>query len=97
VGKRTKAEGRALAEARRAYPDATILEQGTVFRFPDGGRYTCDLTIYAGDCSPIHVEVKGGYRGPGWEQGVERYKRAKATWPNLRFELWDMSTKGGAR
>ena len=37
------------------------------------------------------IEVKGGYRGPGAEQGYERYKRAALQYSGngaFFFELW---------
>lgn len=104
VKRLTKAESRALAKARRLYPDATIICQGvTLPLHPLPGRslsyYRVDMAIINPWTGPdryglgvlILVEVKGGYKGPGWEQGLERYMRARAEYPALLFELWDMS------
>lgn len=71
---------------RRAYPDAIVRPHGITFVFPDGDRYTPDAVMWDGGRMTIY-EVKAGYRGPGWEQGMERYKRAKAEWCWLDFAL----------
>lgn len=54
-----------------------IVQPTRLFELTGGGTYTPDFLVCTNDS--IHVcEVKGQYRGPGWEQGVERYKRAAA-------------------
>jgi len=47
------------------------------------------------DCSkPQVVEVKGGFRGPGWEQGIERFRRARTEWGKVfTFVLYDWDSK----
>ena len=64
------------AMLRQMHPTAHIIPQASrFFRLADGDSYTPDFVVI-GNAMPIEVwEVKGGYRGPGWEQGVERYKR----------------------
>ena len=58
-----------------------------------GGTYTPDFLVLVPGGEPVSAEVKGGYRGPGWEQGVERYRRAASEWDGrgLRFVMatWD--------
>lgn len=61
--------------------------------FDDGDCYNADFMVFMNDGGVRLIEVKGGYKGPGWEQGHERFKRAKATWPHLRFELWTWDGK----
>jgi len=101
VRRLNKAESQALARARREHPDATIVCQGLTLPLSGGDVYRVDMLIMESmpedndgfpwnNCVRL-VEVKGGYRGPGWEQGLERYKRARAEYPALRFELWDMA------
>ena len=67
---------------------------GQALRLPlaGGGEYRPDLVAWSPGCaSLLVVEVKGGYRGPGWEQGYDRYKRAALEWDGaplvfVRFE-----------
>jgi hypothetical protein len=63
------------------------------FELKGGGTYTPDFLALP-EGGPVHVfEVKGGYRGPGWEQGVERYRRAALEWDGRGFRFvmatWD--------
>lgn len=63
------------------------------FELPCGDSYTPDFLVLP-DTGPVYsCEVKGGYRGPGWEQGYERYKRAAAQWDGAGFRFlmatWD--------
>lgn len=94
--KRTKAEEIALEELHREYlgQDVLICEQvRNLFRLPGGGVYIPDFAVL----SPAGVrviEVKGGYRGAGAEQGYERYKRAAAVFSGkagVTFELWEIN------
>jgi hypothetical protein len=98
-----KAETRALDKARREWPCAIVLAQALVLPLSGGDTYRPDLLIlapcqdFSGSlCRVIFVEVKGGYKGPGWEQGIERYKRAVVEYPALEFELWDMAKEARA-
>lgn len=58
-------------------------------RGPGNNTYTPDfLEIdHAEGVVRVH-EVKGGYRGPGWEQGYERYKRAACQYDHGIVEFW---------
>jgi hypothetical protein len=90
--KRTKAEAMALDKARRDNPGSDVIEQPIRLQLTGGGSYTPDLMVRTKYEKPILIEVKGGYRGPGWEQGIERYKRAKYEWGYwFEFQLciWD--------
>lgn len=78
---------------RQAHPDAIVRPHGMTFVFPDGDRYTPDTVMWDMDRMTIY-EVKAGYRGPGWEQGMERYKRAKAEWYWLDFALAEKRSDG---
>jgi hypothetical protein len=92
AGKRTKAEAMALDRARRSWPECEVIEQPMKLQLTDGGSYTPDLCVRDRKQKIIIIEVKGGYRGPGWEQGIERYKRAKYEWGHwfeLRLWTWD--------
>jgi len=62
--------------------------------FPDwNDSYSPDVFVQWDDGSFTLYEVKGGYRGPGWEQGWERFKRACSTWPSLPLEMWEWDRK----
>ena len=62
-----------------------------------GGTYTPDYLVLPDSGPAIVVEVKGGYRGPGWDQGYERYKRAALEWDGKGFRFamatWDAKDK----
>ena len=89
----TKAEAEWLAYLRRVFVDAIIRAHGMTLVFPDGDRYTPDVAMWHHGHLTIY-EVKAGYRGPGWEQGTERYKRAKAEWYWLDFRLAEKRRDG---
>ncbi len=93
----TKAEAAALAwlsgEGWQVIPQPCRL-----FPLAGGGSYTPDLLAWRnGFPGVLVVEVKGGYRGAGWEQGYERYKRAADAFDchAWRFCLAEVK-KGGA-
>ena len=67
--------------------DCTVLVQPPrLFELEGGGTYTPDfLVINEKGC--VSVEIKGGYKGPGAEQGVERWKRAAAQWADERISF----------
>ncbi len=70
-------------------PMAIVLPQALTLSFVDGTSYRPDFLVIAAGQMDRVIEVKGGYRGPGWEQGIERYRRAKEKWGAwFRFELW---------
>ena len=101
--KLNKTEARFLAELRRrmagqrsAIPE---LDGGDIwcydiqpprfFEFEDGDTYTPDFLLLAGGRGQVVAEIKGGYRGPGWDQGWERFKRAAAAFGRDRGrEFW---------
>lgn len=103
VEKLNKTEARFLQELRRSMAGMTSaipeLEELDVlnydiqpprfFEFEDGDTYTPDFLLLAGGRGQIVAEIKGGYRGPGWEQGWERFKRAAAAFGRERGrEFW---------
>lgn len=103
VDKLNKTEARFLQELRRsmagmmsAIPELDGLDiwcydiqPPRFFEFEDGDTYTPDFLLLAGGRGQIVAEIKGGYRGPGWEQGWERFKRAAAAFGRDRGrEFW---------
>ncbi len=93
----TKAEAAALAWLT-SEGWQTITQPCRLFPLAGGGSYTPDIVAWRGGFPGVLVlEVKGGYRGAGWEQGYERYKRAAAAYDchAWRFCLAEVG-KGGA-
>ena len=89
-GRRTKTELAAADLARRRWPEARVLEQALRLPLTGGGTYTPDLVVVRPGQPLLLIEVKGGYRGPGAEQGVERYRRAAYEWRHwMGFALWE--------
>lgn len=73
--------------AERDGRDCTVLIQPPrLFELDGGGTYTPDFFVIAKD-GVTSVEIKGGYKGPGAEQGIERYKRAAAQWADERISF----------
>lgn len=73
---------------------SVIVQPSRLFELQGGGTYTPDFLVIA-DGKAFAIEIKGGYRGPGWEQGYERYKRAAAQWNGdcFRFCMWTWERK----
>ena len=103
VEKLNKTEARFLQELRRSMagkrseiPDLDGLDiwcydiqPPRYFEFEDGDTYTPDFLLLAGGRGQVVAEIKGGYRGPGWDQGWERFKRAAAAFGRDRGrEFW---------
>jgi len=93
--KMNKTEARFANVIGIGYKNYHVISQPTRF-FPlqGGGTYTPDFLLIAKDASTDLVfEIKGGYKGAGWEHGMERYKRAAAQYhcDGLRFRMatWD--------
>lgn len=84
--------GRRLMAER---PDSLLVAQPTrFFALRGGGTYTPDFLEFRPSGLPVIAwEVKGGYRGPGWEQGYERYKRAALEWSDGEIFQFKMATK----
>jgi hypothetical protein len=72
------------------------LEQAVTLRFSDGTSYRPDYTAITHQGEIWHIEVKGGYRGWGWEQGYERFRRARDVFqcPGVRLVLATKSKNG---
>jgi len=82
-----------LSSANR---DRIVIQPPRHFPLKGGGTYTPDFMVYTDDGVLVY-EIKGGYRGPGAEQGHERYARAAVQWasPALRFckATWNAKDK----
>lgn len=65
------------------------------FELTGGGTYTPDFLALTAEGPTYVYEVKGGYCGPGWEQGRERYRRAAFEWngPAFQFVLAEWRAK----
>lgn len=70
-------EAKVLEVVKVEHPGAKIIPHGLKLSFGDGTGYTPDLVLYHETGRVELLEVKGNYRGPGWEQGYERYRRAQ--------------------
>ena len=72
------------------FAGATVLPQALTLPLKDGGTYRVDFLCVYLSRYPVVVEIKGGFRGSGWEQGIERYRRARTQWEKVfGFELWE--------
>lgn len=83
----TKTEARFYdhLKAEYAHEKHVIIPQPTrFFRFDNGDTYTPDFIVLCATGMLVY-EVKGGYKGAGYEQGYERYFRAKE-----KFESYDL-------
>lgn len=87
------------------YFGATILVQAVRLPLDGGGVYIPDF-FQVWENGAIAYEVKGGYRGAGWEQGYERFKRAALQYARDDFQFilatfdrkrneWDIQKWGG--
>lgn len=72
----------------RSAPKMVILPQPPrFFELTGGGTYTPDFLVVTESGPILSIEVKGGYRGPGWDQGYERYKRTALEWDGKGFRF----------
>lgn len=73
------------------HPGAHVVAQAKGYFVLPGtsDTYTPDLMVVHGFL-PIEVwEVKGGYRGPGYDQGLERYKRTAQEFSDgVRYQFY---------
>jgi hypothetical protein len=100
LDKLNKTEARWLDEhgaLRNGLIQHVIVQPTRFFELRGGGSYTPDFLVFQTNGFARVIEIKGGYRGPGWEHGIERFKRAAAQYHfyHLRFELWTWSRKDG--
>jgi len=73
--------------ADRDGEDCTVFVQPPrLFELEGGGTYTPDFLV-VNERGCVSVEIKGGYKGPGAEQGIERWKRAAAQWADERLQF----------
>jgi hypothetical protein len=76
------------------FPAHKVIPHGLLLPLTDGGVYTCDFYLLTLATVGTVIEIKGGYKGPGFEQGIERYRRARFEWEGyVKFELWDGENK----
>lgn len=74
---KTEARFYELLKSEYANEESVIIPQPTrFFRFDNGDTYTPDFIVLCATGMLVY-EVKGGYKGAGYEQGYERYHRAK--------------------
>lgn len=89
-----KSEAAVLMMLMEKYPGALVLPQCRILPFDDGTSYRPDFEVVGTGRKAIIVEVKGGYRGMGYEGGMERYRRARDQYRSwFKFQLWQK--KGG--
>jgi hypothetical protein len=92
----TKAEAEWLAILRSKSALRVILPHPLTLIAADGDRYTPDAGEYSPDCTTLYNlwEVKARYKGPGAEQGVERFKRFREMYPWARLRLAEKRRDG---
>ena len=75
--KMNKTEARAMEWLRFQGYSGIIAQPTRLFPLAGGGSYTPDFLAWElMSFGILVIEVKGGYKGPGAEQGYDRYKRA---------------------
>jgi hypothetical protein len=80
--------------AKTHFAGATVLPQALTLPLKDGGTYRVDFLCVYLSRYPVVIEIKGGFKGNGWEQGIERYRRARTQWEKVfGFELWTWEGK----
>lgn len=67
----------AFLRERRESGEALVMSQQVRIPLEGVGGYIPDFVVWAHGGVEV-VEIKGGYKGAGWEQGWDRYKRAAA-------------------
>lgn len=98
-----KTEQRAMAQIE-AMGWTALVQPTNLLPLPGGGTYTPDFVAWderPGAEKVLYIiEVKGGYRGAGWEQGYERYRRAAQFYNGragiFKFLLMEWGTKDKA-
>lgn len=94
--KLTKAEAEYLEIMRASGEYDVVRPHALTVVFGDGTRYTPDVIAWVGR-DLYAIEVKGGYRGPGWEQGYERFRRAREQFPWMRLAMASRQRDGSWR
>ena len=94
----SKCEELVLQALHEQYKDGAHIAQQVrnVFMLAGGVMYIPDFVVFRPNGVIEIIEVKGGYRGPGYEQGEERYKSAAAQYGNkapFNFSLWRVNSK----
>jgi len=85
---------REIGQPMLASGEAVAIHPQTVLYFDDGTKYKVDFMVVRPDGLPVlFVEVKAGYCGPGWEQGHERFRRARDLWRHFDWEMHEWRGK----
>jgi hypothetical protein len=83
-------EKRWLEERADDFPTALVIPHALILPLDGGGTYRPDFFVLEGDACIHLIEIKGGYVGPGWEQGIERFRRARTQWGKyFNFQMWE--------
>ena len=64
-----------------------IIQPSRFFELEKSGTYTPDFLVFTPGKPVAVIEIKGGYKGPGAEQGYERYYRAAQQYDGKFFEF----------
>ena len=93
----SKSEELVAAVLREKYNGGEVIAQQVrnLFMLAGGVMYIPDFMVFRPDGIINVIEVKGGYRGAGFEQGEERYKSAAAQYSKapFYFSLWRVDNK----
>jgi hypothetical protein len=84
---------REIGQQMIASGEAVAIHPQVTFCFDDGTKYTVDFLVVRFELPTLCVEVKGGYTGPGWEQGHERFRRARDLWQHFDWEMHEWRGK----
>ncbi len=57
-------------------------------------RYTADFLVFYPDQSFRLIEVKGRFVKGKFERAVERFRHARTRWPQIQFQLWQLTKDG---
>jgi len=84
---------RAVEEWLLANGFTVIPQPCRLFPLPDIGTYTPDFLAWKPEAEGVMVvEAKGGYKGPGADQGEERYRRAAAHYDSRQWHFVRIET-----
>ena len=93
----SKSEELVAAALHEKYNAGEVIAQQVrnLFMLAGGVMYIPDFMVFRPDGIINVIEVKGGYRGAGFEQGEERYKSAAVQYSKAPFffSLWRVNTK----
>lgn len=96
IRKLNKTEERCRLRLESFFGLEVLVQPTRLFPLQGGGSYTPDFLAFDSQRPELGiavVEVKGGYKGPGAEQGHERYARTAAQYDSPLFHFvkttWD--------